>query len=215
MPKLLHRTLLASLLLFPVAMLVGHLGAHELDWQRAPLSRFAALAPYDFGITAGMLLAALGLTCASLLSEELCGPRWLGRLVGLLFAFATGGLLLLAIYEETVHSRADFQTPRLAYYQGFHNAGLQLFYHPSILALLSLGGIGLKVQRGARRKALCLLVMLAALGAPIIFASLPGEIHGLRQRLAFASLWVSMMGVWALLRAPLEAAGATSAAKAT
>jgi hypothetical protein len=86
-----------ALVLTPLALGVGHAGAHELSWMNNQVSTFAARAPNDAWVTGGMVLAALGLLCLGI-SIPLRRPGGAGFVEQLLTALsgtAASGLLLL------------------------------------------------------------------------------------------------------------------------
>ncbi len=193
-----------SFLLAPVAMLIGHLGAHDLDWTSNQISTFAARAPHGNWITCSMLLTVLGLLFISLaLSESHVfnkGP--VKQIIPMLTGAAAAGLLTLAAYQETATSarllrNMSFDAIRQ---QSFHDAGLMIFYYGSIL-LLVISGLWVMVRQ--KDPIGRMMGVLVAGSGPFSFLAMTsswpghfgfsGAVPGIKQRMAFLCLWLGVL----------------------
>lgn len=199
-----------ALLAAPPAMVAGHVGAPGLDWTRNFVSTFAARAPHDDWVTAAMLLSASGMGCIGLIAAGGGGVfgRVAGPLVALLMGAAASGLLVLAAFEEAAPSLAALRNLgyAAARQQGFHDAGLLVFFYATVLALLVAGGaMAVRPPGGAAR----LSGVLVAASGPLSFAAmttpwlgavgLPADAAGLKQRAAFLVLWIGGVALLAVL----------------
>lgn len=200
-----------ALALAPAAMVVGHLGAPGLDWRAHHVSTYAARAPGDDWITAAMLLSAVAMMCIGVLVSGAGRPG--GRIAAGLIAMALGasvsGLLLLAGFEETATGMAALRSAGFDAIrrQSFHDAGLFVFFHGTILALLG-AGVALLAGRGLRRR---LFGAAVAASGPLAYAAMAttwptllgiaGAGVGLKQRLSFLFLWVGAVLLLAAIAA--------------
>jgi len=126
-----------------VAMVIGHLGSHELSWKSSQLSTYAATAPYDYFITSSILLFSLTLLIIGILVSkyQIIGTNFFAHLVPALSGASASGLLMLAYYEETAKTlillkQSGFWAIRI---QSFHDAGLLIFFYSSLLLVMLLG----------------------------------------------------------------------------
>jgi hypothetical protein len=190
-----------ALLAAPVAMVIGHLGQHELGWMRNQISTYAARGPSGDWITAALLLSALALLCLGLAiaSRRLLGAEILNQLALMLFAVAVAGLVLLAGFKEAAIGVE--QLKQLGYtairQQTFHDAGLLLFF---VGATAAFAGAGLIVLLRGPHRLLALGVVLtgpltlAAMAAPWPqYLGIADAGIGLKQRAAFLLMWIAAL----------------------
>ena len=191
-----------ALLAAPAALVIGHLGPHDLSWTRNQISTYAARAPNGDWVTAAMLLAALFLLC---LGIAISSRRIFNQIASMMFGAAVSGLLIVAYFKETAASivqlkKMGFEAIRQ---QTFHDAGLLLFFYGSAAAL-AIAGLTVALRAADRLGRVSGIV--AALSGPIAYGALispwpqylgfAGADAGLKQRAAFLALW---MGGLALL----------------
>lgn len=198
-----------SLLLAPVAMIIGHLGAPDLGWDRNYISTFAARAPNGDWVTAAILLSAFAMLSIGIVAGNRDRPRekLTGNLIAMAMGAAASGLLLLAAFEETAASLSALRKLGFAAIrqQSFHDAGLFIFFYGAILALL-VAGAAMLAERGAGTRVLGGVV---AASGPLSYASLTtawpaavgfmGADVGLKQRAAFLFLWIGALTLLLLL----------------
>jgi hypothetical protein len=198
-----------------VAMVIGHLGNHELSWVASHISTFAADAPNDAWITAAMLMSAFSLVCIGVLISryQILGSSFIVHLLPLMIGAAVSGLILLAAFEETAKSITELKGLRFGFIrqQSFHDAGLMVFFYSSI-SITMMAGFILAVFRSGGEKILGLI--LACMG-PVSFllmtTSWPEIIGiaqrsaGLKQRVSFFCIWIAMVMLLLLaLKSPLK-----------
>lgn len=186
-----------------VLMVAGHFGNHHLNWMANQISTYAATAPYDFLISASMLLAASTLLVIGFISSrfQLFERSNLAHFIPMLAGAAAVGLVVLACFEETAMNlsllrKSGFMAIRI---QSFHDAGLLIFYYGSIM-LVALLGV-LIVKHGVRKVHRLLGVLILSL-APVSYSlmttrwpkaiGLDGAIVGLNQRAALFCLWLAL-----------------------
>lgn len=184
----------------PVTMIIGHLGTHELNWVQNQISTYAAQAPYNGWIIASMVLSALVLLCIGILiSIHPVFGRTLGsKLVSMILGAAVAGLILIAHFKETAINlkqlkAAGFDAIRQ---QSFHDAGLLIFFHGAILALILSGLIIMVKDRGWIRRLLGGIIGISGPAAYWVmtaswthYLGIDGTTIGLKQRVAFLCLW--------------------------
>lgn len=193
------------------AMFIGHLGAPGLSWVSNHISTYAARAPNDAWITAGMLLSAGALVVISVLISrfQLLGSGGAVHVLPVIIGAVVAGLVLLAMFEETavnlkVLKRSSFWAVRR---QSFHDAGLMVFFYGAIV-LAVLAGISCAVWRHARADKV-MGVLIAGLGpAAYLLMTSPwpayigvgGPSAGLRQRASLLCIWIAMALLLSLSR---------------
>jgi hypothetical protein len=190
-----------ALLAAPIALLVGHLGLHDLSWTRSQISTYAARAPNGAWITAAMLLAALSLLCLgiSISSRRAQGAGIFNHIASMTFGVAVSGLLILANFKETAANitqlkKMGFEAIRQ---QTFHDAGLLLFFYGSAAAL-AIAGVVVSLRTADWLSRVSGIVV--ALAGPIAYGALispwpkylgfAGADAGMKQRAAFLALWI-------------------------
>ena len=190
-------------------MVIGHFGAHELNWVSFQISTYAATAPYDYFITTSILLSAVSLLIIGVLVSKynIIGTNYFAHLVPALSGAAVSGLIMVAYYEETAKTlsllkQSGFLAIRV---QSFHDAGLLIFFYSSML-LITLVGILIILYKSN--------IIAKVLGG-VIFSMGPlsylfmttswlkligfeGVIIGLKQRVALLCLWVAIALILAL-----------------
>ncbi len=197
------------------AMIVGHSGAAPLVWTVNQISTYAAHAPHQGWITAGMLLPCVALAAISMLisRHRMLGDSALAHAAPLLAGAAIAGLVTLAAFKETAPNAEALKHAALAdvIQESFHNAGLMLFFYSTILLVLICGTLG--VARGAKlahRLPGILAVSLGLAALPLMVEPWPhllgiaGPVHGLMQRASLFSLWLGAAFVLAALRLGLS-----------
>lgn len=198
-----------SIVLAPAAMIIGHLGSHELGWDRNYISTFAARAPNGDWVTAAMLLSAFAMLSIGIIAGSRDGPygKLIGNLIAMSMGAAVSGLLLLAAFEEKAASLSALKKLGFAEIrqQSFHDAGLFIFFYGIVLALL-VAGVAMLAARGASARMLGLVV---AASGPLSYAALTtswpvavgiaGADVGLKQRAAFLLLWIGALALLTLL----------------
>lgn len=188
------------LLAAPIAMIIGHLGTHELSWGQNQISTYAARAPYDGWITASMLLSALALLCIGILfpSHPVFGQTIWSKLVSMLLGAAVAGLGFIAHFEETAMNLKQLKVLgwEAVRQQSFHDAGLLIFFYGTILALFLSGLIIMVKGPGWTRR---ILGGIVGISGPVAFLAMTaswtqgigiaGTTVGLKQHAAFLCLW--------------------------
>jgi len=199
-----------ALLLAPVTMIVGHLGAHELNWVRDHISTYASHAPHAKWITASILLSAVALACVgiSFARHYTFGRSPLGQIASMILGAAISGLLLLVCFKETmpgsmVAENFDLDVIRQ---QALHDAGLLLFFLGSVVSAIIAGLVVMLTKKSGIHKVIGALI--AATG-PLALAArshswpqylgIIGKTGGMRQRAAFLCLWIGALLLLALL----------------
>lgn len=197
-----------SMVLAPVAMVIGHLGDPSLGWKTHQISTFAARGQHGDWITAAMLLSAFAMVCIGTVISGSARPggKFTSGLIAMTLGASASGLLLLAAFEETAAGMAALRNMSVGAIreQSFHDAGLLVFFYGAILALFT-AGAALFAERGVRRRFLAATV---AASGPLAYATMTtswpatfgiaGAAIGVKQRAAFLLLW---FGALLLLRA--------------
>ncbi len=202
-----ERTLLitswAAIVAAMAAMAIGHSGATNLNWMANEISTYAAQAPHQDWITAGMLLPCVALAAIGMLvsRHRMLGDSVLAHSAPLLAGAAIGGLMTLATFKEAAPTMAMLRTAGIdaVIQQSFHNAGLMGFFYSTVLLVLLCGALAALSGRPARRLlgAGAMLLGLAAL--PLMTEPWPhllgvnGPARGLMQRASLFSLWLAAM----------------------
>jgi len=193
-----------ALLTAPIALVVGHLGLHNLSWARNQISTYAALAPNGAWITAAMLLTALSLLCLgiSISSRRAPGADLLNQIVSMMFGVAVSGLLILACFEETAMNMNQLKKSSFAAIrqQTFHDVGLLLFFYSSTIVLTISGAIvALHGSDWTRRVSGAIIAVTGPIAYVALTSSWPkflglGDVDaGMKQRGAFLSLWIGAL----------------------
>lgn len=186
-----------------IAMVLGHLGAHGLDWKANQISTYAARAPYDDLITASISLSAGALLVIGILvsKHKILGSSDWVHLVPVLAGAAASGLVMLAYYEETaatlaILKQSDFWAVRV---QSFHDAGLQIFFYSAVALVGALGLCAVVFASTAIEKLVgCLILGLGPGSYVLMTTSWPkalgivGVTVGLQQRGALSCLWLAL-----------------------
>lgn len=184
------------------AMIVGHTGTMALNPVANQISTYAAHAPRQAWITAGIVLPCVALACIGMLASghKMLGDHWLAHCVPLLAGAAISGLLMLAVFKETA---ADFAALKRAnldsiIQQSFHNAGLLIFFYSTLLLVILGGGLTIARAAGYRIRLTGIAAVLLGLAArPLMLTPWPhvlgvtGGAYGLRQRASLFSLWLA------------------------
>ena len=181
---------IALLILIPMCLIVGHVNDGALDWKVNQISTYAAKAPHDNWITAGMAISVLLLLSMSIVVQNLIPNRWIGTCISQIYAISAGGLLLLTIKEETVSGTSNLmKNGKLSYQQGFHDGGLGLFCAGAILALVLTGAVLVCIEKSWRRVVAGML-LLTPFGVVGSLIQINTDEVGLYQRAAFFCLWM-------------------------
>ncbi len=196
-----------------VAMIIGHAGATSLTPLANQISTYAAQAPHQGWITAGIVLPGLALASVAMLisGHKMLGDSWPAHVAPLLAGAAVAGLLTLALFKETAPTMAALKSAGIeeVVQQSMHNAGLMIFFYSTISLLLLCGG--LTFARSARWPGKLLGVSAALLGLaayPLMIEPWPrvlgitGPVHGLMQRASLLSLWLGACIILLAARPP-------------
>ncbi len=225
--RVLLSTSWAALLAGLVAMLVGHAGSPDLDWQLNQISTYAATALHREWITAGMVLPCVAIAALSMLvsRHRALGDNALAHAVPLLAGAVIAGLLMLATFQETARTfamlkSAGFDAIRQ---QSFHDAGLMIFFYSAIVLAVVSGTLVIARAAAWRGKLLGTSAMLLGMAAfPLMALPWPralgivSSVPGLKQRASLFSLWLATALVLAavsgaLSRPPARRAGMSTA----
>lgn len=193
-----------------IAMIIGHSGNNELNWEANQISTYAAIAQRHEWITAAMVLPCLTLICASILASRyrILGDTHLAHVVPLFSGSAISGLLTLASFKETARSismlrSSGFDAIRQ---QSFHDAGLLIFFYSGIMLTVLFGILIFENAADWKRKILGGSVAVLGLGAfPLMAMPWPRMIGiltavpGLKQRASLMSLWLAVSLVLAAM----------------
>ena len=186
------RVNIALLILIPMCLIAGHFNDGALDWKVNQISSYAAKAPHDNWITAGMAISVLLLLSMATAVQNLIPNRWIGTGISQIYAMSASGLLLLTTNEETVSGTKNLmKNGKLSYQQGFHDGGLLLFFAGTILAIILTGLTLTYSEKGWRRWASSVLLLFpigAWFSREMILES--GQV-GLYQRAAFLCFWAA------------------------
>lgn len=199
---LISRLGLITAVLSLVSMVLGHFGTHELNLMSSQISTYAAKSPYDYFITASMLLSSLALLIISFLTSKfkLFGSSNLAHLIPALSGAASFGLIMLAYYEETaknlsVLKQSGFMAIRI---QSFHDAGLLMFFYSSLLLITLLGILTIIYGSNTINKSLGGVILFMAPASFVLMTTqwpkaigFTGVTVGLNQRAALFCLWLA------------------------
>lgn len=211
--RILVLTSWAAIFAAMVAMIVGHAGATSLTPLANQISTYAAQAPHQGWITAGIVLPGLALASMAMLisGHRMLGDSWLAHVAPLLAGAATAGLLTLALFKETAPTMAALKNAGIEeiVQQSMHNAGLMIFFYSTMLLLMLCGGLTFARSAGWPGKLLGVSAALLGLAAfPLMTESWPrvlgitGPVHGLMQRASLLSLWLGASIVLLAARPP-------------
>ena len=187
-----------------LAMTIGHLGDHQLDWRLNQISTYAARAPYDHFVTAAMLLSAAAATIVGFLASRhgVAGAGPWSHLIPILAGAVAAGLIMLALYEESAATlaalrRSEFWAVRQ---QSFHDAGLQVFFYGALLLVAVAGLLVLASAQAFGERVLGALIAASGPGAFLLMTTpwteavgMAGAYLGLQQRASLLCLWVAMV----------------------
>ena len=178
------------LILIPVCLITGHVNDGALNWKVNQISTYAAQAPHDNWITAGMVFSVLALLSMGTVVQNLIPNRWIGTCISHMYGMSAGGLLLLTIFEEKVSGFKNLGNNGVASYkQGFHDGGLILFFIGTAISIALTGCVLTYSERGWRRWGSSVLLLFpigAWFSREMIIQS--GQV-GLYQRAAFLCFW--------------------------
>ena len=203
-----------TLILAMIAMIIGHTGNTDLQWQVNQISTYAATAPRHEWIMAAMILPCLSLVCISILTSryKMLGDTHLAHTVPLFTGSAIAGLLTLAGFKETARTisilkSSGFDAIRQ---QSFHDAGLLIFFYSDILLAVVFGILIISRSAAWTGRILGGAVLLLGVAAfPLMTTPWPRMIGiltagpGLKQRASLFSLWLAIALVLAAVSSPL------------
>jgi hypothetical protein len=203
-----------------IAMAIGHSGATDLNWMANQISTYAAQAPHQEWVTAGMLLPCVAFACIGMLisRHRILGDSIVADAAPLLAGAAIAGLTMLATVKEAAPTMASLQHAGVEAItqQSFHNAGLMIFFYSTILMVLLCGGLAaLQARHWAARLGGAASVLLGLAALPLMSEPWPsllgigGPVHGLMQRASLFSLWLAAALILAAARPPALATDAT------
>lgn len=184
-----------------IAIVAGHQGVHALSWKANQISTYAAIAPYDYLVTAAMLLSSLLLLVIGILVSryKIVGTTRIVDCISPLSGAAMAGLIMLSYYEETAKSlemlkQSGFWAVRE---QSFHDAGLQIFFYSSLLLILLLGFLVIVNRENSSHKAMGVTILLLSPASYLLMTtSWPkavgfiGLTVGINQRAGLLCLWI-------------------------
>ena len=199
------RSIRIALISSLIAMVVGHIGATELDWHLDPISTFAARAPLHIFVTASMLLSALAILLLGYdISLRAKSKFAIGYgILPCIAGASAAGLLMVAAFEEPVRWTFPHEAPSAEQIrvQAFHDSGLLLFYYGSLLTLALLGAACAATTEG-RGKYWGILPPVFAIasywGIPNI--PLPNDSGGIKQRISLLLIWGGLTSYAFLIR---------------
>lgn len=199
-----------------IAMIVGHTGTTHLSWEADEISTYAAQAPHQDWITAGMLLPCVAFAAISMLISRyrVLGDSAFAHVAPLLAGAAIGGLMTLATFKEAAPTtEAAMKTAGVAavVQQSFHNAGLMGFFFATVLLVVLTGTLAAANAASRRHKlAAAAAVLLGIAALPLMETHWPrlldihGPVPGLMQRASLFSLWLGATLILAALRPHLQ-----------
>jgi hypothetical protein len=187
-----------------LSMFLGHLGDHPLNWRADQISIYAARAPWDAWITLSMILVSLAMVLLGILigRYHFLGKHGLSQLLPQLSGGIIAGLFLIANFEAVAGSFAELRGSSMGtiHHQGFHDAGLYLLFHGSIILVMMLGLAMMLVQQNSGKKLLGFLIFLMGPLAYMLMTGdwpqwldLSGPTIGIKQRASLFSLWLAMV----------------------
>lgn len=200
--RILFMTAWLALFASLAAMIVGHTGVTVLNPVANQISTYAAHAPRQAWVTAGIALPCLTLACIGMLvsGHKLLGDGWLAHLAPLLAGAAISGLLMIAVFKETAQDFAALQHADVEsiIQQSFHNAGLLIFFYSTLLLVILSGGLTIANGAGYKVRSMGVVAVLLGLAArPLMLDPWPhmlgvmGGAYGLQQRASLFSLWLA------------------------
>lgn len=199
---LISKITLAIATLSLISMVLGHFGIHELNFITTQISTYAAKAPYDYFITASILLSSLTLLLISFLNSkyQLFPSSYLSNFIPALSGAASFGLIMLSYFEEKANNlsalkQAGFSAIRI---QTFHDAGLLIFFNCSLLLSLLTGSLIVIYSYNKTHKALGVFILsMTPMSYMLMTTQWPkalgieGLTVGLSQRAALLCLWLA------------------------
>ncbi|HKB60611.1 MAG TPA: DUF998 domain-containing protein [Gallionellaceae bacterium] len=206
----------AAIIAAMLAMVVGHTGATHLSWEANEISTYAAQAPHQNWITAGMLLPCVAFASISMLISRyrVLGDSAFAHFAPLLAGAAIGGLMTLATFKEAAPTTAAaLKTAGLeaVVQQSFHNAGLMGFFFATVLLVILTGTLVAANAATRRHKlAAAAAVLLGIAALPLMetpwprLLDIPGPALGLTQRASLFSLWLGAVLILAGLQPALR-----------
>jgi Protein of unknown function (DUF998) len=200
--RMLVGTSWAAIVAALVSMVIGHAGAPHLNWEVNEISTYAAQAPYQDWITAGMLLPCVAFAAISMLLSRyrILGDSAFAHLAPLFAGAAIGGLMTLATFKEAAPT--TLQALKAAgvdavVQQSFHNAGLMGFFYSTVLLVMLCGALAaLNATTRPGRLAGVGAIVLGLASLPLMVEPWPhllaieGPVRGLTQRASLFSLWL-------------------------
>ena len=192
-----------------IAMVIGHLGNHDLSWLKNQISTYAAQAPYDAWITAAVVLSCVTMLSVSILvsRHKIIGDHYVVHIVPVIIGAIISGLLVLAYFEETAKTLTILKASGFAAirFQSFHDAGLLVFFYGAILVVMLLGIFVAVFRKAVRDKLLGSgMIVLGPASFFFMVTSWPkffgivGASAGIKQRVALLCLWLAIVLVLAL-----------------
>ena len=200
---------LVSVITSLLLMVIGHLGAHELNWLSYQISTYAATAPYDYFVTTSMVLSALSLLIIGVLisRDNIIGTNYFAHLVPALSGAAASGLIIVAYFEETAQTlsllkQSGFWAIRV---QTFHDAGLLIFFYSSVLLVILAGILIILYKSNIITKVLGgVILSMGPLSYVFMTTNWPkligleGVTIGIKQRAALLCLWLAIALILAM-----------------
>ena len=188
------------------AMVIGHLGSHDLNWRTDQISTYAATAPFDGLVTLSMLLSAGALVVAGLLASRygLFGNGIWNHAIPLLAGAAAVGLIMLAHYEETARTLAALRQSGFGAIrqQSFHDAGLQIFFYSGVLLVTVMGVLTMALGVSLAERLVGILMFGLGPGSFLLMTTawtraigIEAPATGLQQRASLLCLWLAMVCV--------------------
>ncbi len=177
----------------PIGLTIGHLGDHELHWQRDPLSVYAVRAPLGPAITMAICSAAAAMLVFGVIVPRCFEHRSFAPMLSMGYGIAASGLLLIARFPGPLPPLSSFDGLPAGQIrdQLFHEAGLMLFFSTFMATLVCTGFALVLLRRHTATRALGACASVVAATAPQWFSHGSMGAFGLHQRLAFLFLWIS------------------------
>lgn len=193
-----------------IAMIIGHIGNHDLDWKINQISTYAATAHNQGWVTAAMILPCLTLVCISILVSRYkpLGDTVFAHSVPLFAGAQVAGLLTLAAFKETARTMSMLKSSGFdaIRQQSFHDAGLLIFFYSAIVLAVILGVLIFERAAAWRERIPGVIITLLGMASfPLMTTPWPGMIGvlgagpGLKQRASLMSLWLAFALVQAVL----------------
>ena len=207
--RMLFATSWAAIITALGAIIIGHAGATQLNWEVNEISTYAAQAPHQGWITAGMLLPCVAFAAVSVLvsRHRILGDSLLAHLAPLLAGGAIGGLMTLAAFKEAAPTTlAALKTAGIqaVVQQSFHNAGLMGFFYSTVLLVMLCGALAAAYGSGRTRRLAGAAAIAAALASLLLMVEpwpqllgIATPVPGLMQRASLFSLWLGAVFILA------------------